>query len=108
MSLVEGFRKRFQELLERVRTRRLIGEGGVLGGSRGQIVGGGKILEQISKGIDRLVEIAKERRPNIIPTVIERLKTYEPGKRIKELLPSTTTETQTPTSTRTERKILRE
>jgi len=115
--MIEEFRKRIIEIREKIKAKRLLGEErGVLRGSetRGQVIGGviggGKIIESISKTIDQVLTIAKERRPNIIPTVLERIKTYEPGKRIKELLPPATTGAPTTpeTTTTPQRKILRE
>jgi len=111
MSFVEEARKRVQEIMERIKARRPFVQGSMLRGSEGQVIGGliggGKIIENISKTIDNVVSMAKERRPNIIPTVLERIKAYEPGKRIKEIVPLTTGETSTTPSTET-KKILRE
>ena len=111
MSFVEQARRRVQELMEKARTRRLLGSGTMLRGTQGQTqIGGGKVIQRVSESIDRLVATAKEKRPNIIPTVIERIKTYEPGKRIKELVPITAAPpAPTTTTTTTEyKKILRD
>ena len=118
MSLVEQARKRAQEILEKIRTRRLLAGQSITRSSEGQVIGGliggGKVIENIGKSLDNLVALAKERRPNIIPTVMERIKAFEPGKRIKELLPplgegTTTTTTTTGTGTApTGQKITRE
>jgi hypothetical protein len=115
MSFVEQARRRVQELMERVKTRRVLGSGTMLRGTQGQIIGGqlggGKVIQKVSESIDRLVATAKEKRPNIIPTVIERIKTYEPGKRIKELVPITAAPPSpppAPTPAPEYRKILRD
>jgi hypothetical protein len=89
MSLVEQLRSRVQEVLSRVRARRpLLGGESAQGQVIGGLIGGGKVIENVSRSIDNLVKMAKERRPNIIPTVLERVRTFEPGKRIKEFIPA--------------------
>jgi hypothetical protein len=112
MSFVEQSRRRVQELMERVKTRRVLGSGTMLRGTQGQIqIGGGKVIQKVGESIDRLVAMAKEKRPNIIPTVMERIKTYEPGKRIKELVPITAAPPSpppAPTPAPEYRKILRD
>jgi hypothetical protein len=110
MSFVEQARKRIEELREKIKARKpLLGES-MLRGEREKLLGGGRLVQQVGQNIDRLVARAKERRPNIIPTVMERIKTYEPGKRLKELVPVPTSEipAQQSAPTETYRKILRE
>jgi len=100
MSVVEQVRSRVRELLERVRTRRLLGQ--ATAPTTGPLIGGGRIIQTVSESIDRVIAMAKERRPNIIPMVLERLRTYEPGAKVRELIVPTTTPPPT------ERKLLRE
>jgi hypothetical protein len=118
---IEELRKR---LIERVASLRkgLFGEEGKIilpigeGTSNvaGQIqIGRGAVIDQVTKRVDTLIATIKERRPQIIPTVVERIKAFEPGKRITELvkLPESTqaptpTSTTTPTPTPT-KKLLR-
>lgn len=88
MSLVEQLRSRVQEVLSRVRARRPLLGGESAGQVIGGLIGGGKVIENVSRSIDNLVRMAKERRPNIIPTVLERVRTFEPGKRIREFIPA--------------------
>jgi len=110
MSYVEEIRKRIQELRERLRSRRPLAGETVLRGEPGKLIGGGKIIEQVSQGIDKIISIAREKRPNIIPTVLERIKTYEPGRRIKELvpMPAQPTPEAAPPPAETYKKVLRE
>jgi hypothetical protein len=79
----------------------------------GQIqIGRGAIIDQVTKRFDTLIATIRERRPQIIPTVVERIKAFEPGKRITELVkppesiatPAAPTPTPTPTPTK---KLLR-
>jgi len=104
----ENVRKRIEEMREKIKARRILGEGSqgqIIGG----IIGGGKIIENVTKSIDNIISMAKERRPNIIPTVMEKIKTYEPGKRIKEIVPIPTSESsKTTTTTGEKKKLLRE
>jgi hypothetical protein len=109
MRVLDEFRRRVMSIRERARVatteRRLL---------HGQVFGEGKIIETIQQSVNNIVSIAKEKRPNIIPTAIERIKTYQPGKRIMELIPPksvsapapspVTTTTYAPT---TERRMLR-
>lgn len=116
MSMIEDVRRRLMERMQEVRARvPMLREGSLLrGGSiRGQIVpgliGGGKVIETISQSVDRLIAMAKERRPNIIPTVLERVRTFEPGKRVREFIPTTggpAPTTGAPPPTPSERKRL--
>ncbi|MEM1866050.1 MAG: hypothetical protein QXD57_07470 [Ignisphaera sp.] len=89
---------------------------GVGGGTllRGDIkIGEGKVLDNIAKTLDNVVNRVKEVRPNIIPAVVERVKTYQPGSRIQQLLPSTPPATAsspqpaTTTQTSYSKKLLR-
>ena len=121
-ELRERLRERVQEITARVR-RPLLGQKSLLRGSEGQIlgpeglIGGGKVIEHVTKAVDNVLEALSERRPNIIPAVMEKIKTWEPGKRLKELIPKTSEEgTQTPSAgtttttgvTKKEYKLLRE
>jgi hypothetical protein len=119
---IEELRKR---LIERVTPLRkgLFGEEGrpaLLRGEgttnvAGQIqIGKGALIDQVTKRFDTLITTIKERRPQIIPTVVERIKAFEPGKRITELVnppegaptPTAPTPTSTPTPAPT-KKLLR-
>jgi len=119
-SRIEELRKRLIERVaslrkglfgEEVRTILTIGEG--TSNVAGQIqIGKGAIIDQVTKRVDTLIATIKERRPQIIPTVVERIKTFEPGKRITELVkppegvPTPTAPTPTPTPAPT-KKLLR-
>lgn len=93
LPALEELRKRLSERMESIRARVPIlsaeQRSGLLRGEglKPQVIGQGKIIEAVSQTVDKLVQTIKEKRPNIIPTVLERIKTFEPGKRIKELLP---------------------
>lgn len=97
MSFVEELRKRVAELRERAKRPRLIrGEETAAGTTAGGVIGGGKVIETVTERIDKFIATVKEKRPNIIPTVLERVKAYEPGKRIKELVQLPKGETAAP------------
>lgn len=90
VPIIEEVRKNILERVEKIR-----GRIGMLGESkeipsllRGQVqVGGGKILEKAMSRVDQVTARISQIRPNILPQVVERLKTYEPGKRVMQLLP---------------------
>jgi hypothetical protein len=107
VSFVEELRKRVAELREKAKRPRLIrGEEATTAGG---VIGGGKVIETVTERIDRFIATVKEKRPNIIPTVFERIKTYEPGKRLKELVPlPKREEAAAPPVSAEGRKILRE
>jgi hypothetical protein len=107
VSFVEELRKRVAELRERAKTRRLI-RGEEAGTTTGGVIGGGKVIETVTERIDKFIATVKEKRPNIIPTVLERIKTYEPGKRIKELAPLPKKEEAVAPPPAEGKKILRE
>jgi len=126
MPTIEELRKRLSERTATIRERltsRLSGQstllrGGSESGSPQRMFGQGKIIDRVSERVDKTLKTLQERRPNIIPTVMERIKTYEPGKRITQLLqrpetkagetPATTTTTTTATPvTEGKSKILR-
>jgi len=68
----------------------------VRGGSYTQL-GEGRIIENISRTAQELISTIQARRPKVIPTVVERIKTYEPGRLIKtvtEEVSKTVTTTQ--------------
>jgi hypothetical protein len=106
MPILEELRKRVASIRERIRV--LPTERGL---TREQAIGEGRVIETIQRTIDNIISAAKERRPNIIPTVIEKIKTYQPGKRIMELVPTRTTPSPTPSPTpfapTPERRMLR-
>jgi hypothetical protein len=105
--VLEELRKRVAELRERAKTRRLI-RGEEAGTTAGGVIGGGKVIETVTERIDKFIATVKEKRPNIIPTVLERIKTYEPGKRIKELVPLPKREETVAPPPAEGKKILRE
>jgi hypothetical protein len=83
MSLVEELRKWIQsrpKLLERVRP-----EAGM-----STEVGGGKIIETVTSSVQNLIATIQERRPKILPTVVETIKSYEPGRIVKTVVEETT------------------
>jgi len=77
----------------------------VLRGRTYRQIGSGAIIENVSKTAQELITTIQEKRPKIIPTVMEKIKTYEPGKLIKTLTPTGTgigrTATPPPTTTTT-------
>jgi hypothetical protein len=108
IPILEEFRRRIASIRERIKVlpteRRLI--------TQGQVIGEGKVIETIQKTVDNIISMAKEKRPNIIPTVMEKIKTYQPGKRIMELLPTRPTPSPAPSPAPTytptpERRMLR-
>jgi|GEM_PF-3991643 len=71
------------------------------GGVVGQIqIGQGVLIDQVTKRVDTLLATIKEKRPQIIPTVVEKIRTFEPGKRVTELVapPSGAQAPTTPTA----------
>lgn len=99
-------------ILTRVRGLKLFREGSVLRGEKPLFaqIGDGKVLDNITKAVDNVVKRVREVKPNIIPTVVEKVRTYQPGTRIQQLLPSTppsTTTTTTTTQTAQSKKLLR-
>jgi len=54
-----------------------------IGGRSYTQLGEGRIIENISRTAQELISTIQARRPKVIPTVIERIKAYEPGKLIK-------------------------
>jgi len=85
---LEEIRKRLAERTKIIRER-LLGPrktaGEIIG--KGGIIGGGRIITAVSETVDKVLASIKERRPNIVPAVMERIRTMEPGKRVKEILP---------------------
>jgi len=75
---VERIRSRIQE----IRARRP-----VLGQTRGQIVGGGALIEKARQRVERVTARIKERKPELVPKIRE----WKPGTRIKEILAPQTT-----------------
>jgi hypothetical protein len=95
MSLVEELRKWIQ-------TRpKLIGGVGVLRGTGTDMstqIGSGKIVETVTSSIQNLISTVQTKRPKIIPTVMETIKTYQPGKVVKTVVEQTTKTVQQITS----------
>jgi len=117
MSVVaplEEVRKRIRESVERIRARvPILGEGGILSGKsgllRGQkepLIGGGKLITTAEETLKKISEKALELRPKIIPTVMEKIKTFEPGRRITEFIPAPTGG-ETPKETGEKSRLLR-
>lgn len=98
-------------ILTRVKGLKLFREGSVLRGEKPLFaqIGDGKVLDNITKAVDNVVKRVREVKPNIIPTVVERVRTYQPGTRIQQLLPSTPPSTTATTATQTaqSKKLLR-
>jgi len=110
---VEELRKKLMERVASIRGKVLgqVGERTILRGEGssnrilGQALGQGAIIEQATKRVDELLATVKEKRPNIIPTVLEKVKAFEPGKRITEIVaPPTGEGAPTPTE---KKKFLR-
>ena len=86
MSLVEEFRgwmKRRPRVLK-------VGKG-----SMGQI-GSGVIVEQFLATFEDFVRAVQEKRPKVIPTVMQRIKEFQPGKALMGLAPTAGTAAHTP------------
>lgn len=84
---IEEIRRRIMERAKLIRERLVPGRlGGEIVG-KGGIVGGGRLITTASETIDKVLQTVKEKRPNVLPTVLERIRTFEPGKRIKEVMP---------------------
>lgn len=82
-------RKRIEEIRARAKER-VGGMGGMRSGglSPQQVLGGGKILETGRKQIETITARFKERRPGLLPTVTETIKKWEPGRRVREVIPT--------------------
>jgi hypothetical protein len=77
---LEELRARLEELRERVRTR--------LGaGVSGQQIGQGALIERARSRLEELTARVKERKPVIVPKVVEALEQWKPGSRISEIVP---------------------
>jgi hypothetical protein len=99
---LEEMRRRIRESVERIRARGVLG-GGILGQTkaagatptrllRGQVkgplaLGGGQLIRTAEETLNKITTRLMEMRPNIIPTALERVKKFEPGKRISEIIP---------------------
>jgi hypothetical protein len=53
-------------------------------------IGSGKVVETVTSSIQNFVTTLQERRPKIIPTVMETIKIYEPGKMVKTVVEQAT------------------
>ena len=73
VRVVERVRARIQE----IRARRPL-----LGHTRGQVIGGGALIERTRQRLDEITAKIKERKPLIIP----KIKEWKPGSRIREIL----------------------
>jgi hypothetical protein len=85
MSLVEELRRWIQ-------TRpKLVGGAGMLRspGMATQL-GSGKVIESITSTVKNFISTVQEKRPKVIPSVIETIKSYEPGKVVKTVVEQTT------------------
>jgi hypothetical protein len=78
MSLVEEFR----EWVKRRPRPLRIGKG-----SMGQI-GTGVIVEQFLATFEDFVRTVQEKRPKVIPTVMQKIKEFQPGKALMGLAPT--------------------
>ena len=73
VRVVERVRSRIQE----IRARRSL-----LGQTRGQVIGGGALIERTRQRLDEITARIKERKPLIVP----KIKEWKPGSRIREIL----------------------
>ena len=78
----------FVEEIRRVLERRPKLVEGLLRGTTYRQIGSGAIINTIMTTIDQFVSTVQEKRPKIIPTVIETIQRYEPGKIVKTLVPT--------------------
>jgi hypothetical protein len=100
MSLVEEFR----EWVKRRPKPLKIGRG-----SMGQI-GTGVVVEQFLATFEDFVRTVQEKRPKVIPTVMQKIKEFQPGRALMGLTPTTGTAARTPArapETAPERGLLR-
>lgn len=95
-------RKRIEEIRARAKER-MGGMGGMRSGglSSQQVLGAGKILETGRRQLETITARLKERRPGLLPTVTETIKRWQPGKRVREVLPGEGEEGYTPRETET-------
>ena len=73
VRVVERVRSRIQE----IRARRPL-----LRQTRGQVIGGGALIERTRQRLDEITARIKERKPLIVP----KIKEWKPGSRIREIL----------------------
>jgi len=76
MSVVEKVRTKIQEI--RARRPKLLAQRQ----TRGQVIGGGALIERARQRVETLTARIKERKPQLIPKVKE----WKPGERIREVL----------------------
>jgi len=75
VRVVERVRSRIQEIRAR---RPVLGQRQ----TRGQVVGGGALIERARQRVESVTARIKERKPELVPKIRE----WKPGARIKELL----------------------
>ena len=71
-----GVISRVRSRIQEIRARRLLGQ------TRGQVIGGGALIERTRQRLDEITAKIKERKPLIIP----KIKEWKPGSRIREIL----------------------
>ena len=59
-------------------------------------VGTGAIVEQVLVTFEDFVRTVQEKRPKVIPTVLQKMKEFQPGKALMGLAPTTGTTARTP------------
>ncbi|MEM2618753.1 MAG: hypothetical protein QW356_04630 [Candidatus Hadarchaeales archaeon] len=96
-TIMDVMRKRLEELRERmasvIRPQELKPQ--IVPG----VIGSGRLIEQARVGIDRITARIKERKPALIPAVTEAIAKWEPGRRVKELIPAPASESPVPKET---------
>ncbi|HDN18284.1 MAG TPA: hypothetical protein ENF41_04405 [Candidatus Bathyarchaeota archaeon] len=78
--ILENIRRIREDIMERIRSFR---PGTLLS----QTAGGGRIIDNIRERVETLRVRVEEMRPNIIPKVVESIKTWEPGKLVEAAVP---------------------
>jgi hypothetical protein len=89
MSLVEEFREWVKKRPKVLRVSK---------GSMGQI-GTGVVVEQFLATFEDFVRTVQEKRPKVIPTVMQKIKEFQPGKALMGLAPTSGTTARTPART---------
>jgi len=87
MNVRERMRQRLEEARQRVRGQGASGQilgGGLLAGGK---IGGGKLIEAARRQVQLTTTRMKERKPGVLPAVTEAIQRWQPGQRLRELLP---------------------
>lgn len=81
----ERIRQRLEEARQRFRGSTGSTSGQLLGA--GGMIGGGKLIDMARKRVETMTSRAKTRKPGVVPALTEALERWQPGQRLRELLP---------------------